>query len=808
MTENTPSPSQKERIFISYRRVDSEGYAGRIYDRLVLHFGDDAIFMDVDDIPAGVDFVEYLENEVQSCDVLIALIGKQWLDVKDERGIRRLDNPNDFVRIEIATALKRDIRVIPVLLGGAQMPNVSDLPENLQSLTRRNGLLVYHHSFHADTTRLIKHLENALGIAEKERQRIAKEKADLEAAKKAAKEKVEKDAAEKDRLEAEEKERQRIAKEKADRETAEKAAREKADREAAEKLAREKAEREAELKKMESQAIQYELRMDFWNARKIWYEIKKIDPLFPRVDLKIRELEREVGALLIREKRESYEKAELEAEKPHDKQPTQERRISLFVWNLTLLPILLISLIFIGNLQKISDATQGIGGFFVVIPSTITISIIQWFLLRRLFPKSLRWVGLNAVYIIMLSLLAVIFLGGLLANNSDLWLLAIFSFFAVLTFWLIPNYYVGYLISKRNIAVDKFFSEQDVWNISFWIKWISTPILGVTSTIIILILMKYIGDSWLHLNLTPVWLISVLIFGLWGGLTGFFQWLILRDRFKNFRWLIIVYMVTGAIPWGDVYNIVTATVFVFWILLTLISAPILVWKQDKHGKGKLERNINLKPIDARFAIGGILILLGLGLWIVPKYIVHAPTASELSQVNAEATVSSLQVSKIKVFGPDNGEIIHNPGDNVLKFASSGVNLMNFVFEAQINNPLNNDFWSYAIDFRETYQDDALYLTLNSDKTWSLDIDKKGNWNVISNGTLNNLDISPGGSNKVRLIVDKKLAFFYINDKFISTLDVYGNQYQGDVAIVVRNEIAGEKTSYEGFTLWSINSSSP
>jgi len=179
-----------------------------------------------------------LENEVQSCDVLIALIGEQWLNVKDEHGIRRLDNPNDFVRIEIATALKRDIRVIPVLLSGTQMPNVSDLPKNLQSLTRRNGLRVYHHSFHADTNRLIKHLEAALGAAEKDAQakseKEAAEKARLQAEEEAEREAAEK-AAKKARLEAEELARQKSAKEKAEREATEKAARKKAEKEESEK---------------------------------------------------------------------------------------------------------------------------------------------------------------------------------------------------------------------------------------------------------------------------------------------------------------------------------------------------------------------------------------------------------------------------------------------------------------------------------------------------------------------------------------------------------------------------------------------
>lgn len=203
---NTP----KGRIFISYRRVDSEGYAGRIYDRLAPHFGDDAIFMDVDDIPAGVDFVKFLENEVLSCDVLIALIGRQWLNVKDEHGKRRLNNPTDFVRIEIATALKRGIRVIPILLGGSQMPQDSELPDNLQALTRRNGLPVYHHSFHTDTNRLINHLEDALAAAERSRkeqqEKERKEKEERE--KKIAEERAQKEKEEKERNAAVERARQ------------------------------------------------------------------------------------------------------------------------------------------------------------------------------------------------------------------------------------------------------------------------------------------------------------------------------------------------------------------------------------------------------------------------------------------------------------------------------------------------------------------------------------------------------------------------------------------------------------------------
>lgn len=253
--ENTSSPLQKRRIFISYRRTDSAGYAGRIYDRLVARFGENAIFMDVDTIEGGVDFIKVLEDAVQSCDVLIALIGRQWLSITDKDGKRRLESPEDFVRIEIAAALKRNIRVIPVLVDDVDMPQPIELPESLKALARRNALQVNHRSFNPDVYRLIEHLEAALDEAErlrvkmkaqalqaarekaqleteeKARQIAAKEKADREAAEKTAREKAKQEAAEKARLEAEELARQKAAKEKADREAAEKVTREKAKRE-------------------------------------------------------------------------------------------------------------------------------------------------------------------------------------------------------------------------------------------------------------------------------------------------------------------------------------------------------------------------------------------------------------------------------------------------------------------------------------------------------------------------------------------------------------------------------------------------
>jgi len=134
-------------IFISYRRSDTEGYAGRIFDRLGAKFGRENIFMDVDTIQPGENFVDAIENAVSSCDVLIALIGDEWLTITDENGKRRLENPNDFVRVEISAALRRDIRVIPVLLAGTVMPKKQDLPEVLQPLIELNALEIRHGSF-------------------------------------------------------------------------------------------------------------------------------------------------------------------------------------------------------------------------------------------------------------------------------------------------------------------------------------------------------------------------------------------------------------------------------------------------------------------------------------------------------------------------------------------------------------------------------------------------------------------------------------------------------------------------------------
>src|SRR5262245_47491773 len=156
-------------LFISYRRHDSAGYSGRVHDRLQREFRHNLLFMDVDSIPLGTNFIKVLGEEVAKCDALLAVIGPGWLDARDESGHRRLENPDDFVRIEIGTALKRGIRVIPILLEGTQVPKADQLPDDLKELALRNGLDVRHASFNEDMERLIRDLNDPVMVASTEK---------------------------------------------------------------------------------------------------------------------------------------------------------------------------------------------------------------------------------------------------------------------------------------------------------------------------------------------------------------------------------------------------------------------------------------------------------------------------------------------------------------------------------------------------------------------------------------------------------------------------------------------------------------
>jgi hypothetical protein len=193
-------------IFISYRRDDASSAAGRLYDRLSAQFPQSQIFMDVDNLGAGEDFVEAIEASVSSCEVLVAVIGKGWLVSSDEEGKRRLDNPDDFVRLEITTALKRNIRVIPVLVDDALMPRRTDLPDDLRPLARRNALKVSNERFRFDSGRLIEAINEVLEKAEAE-QRQREEKERLATEQRQREEAEARQREEKERLEAEQREK-------------------------------------------------------------------------------------------------------------------------------------------------------------------------------------------------------------------------------------------------------------------------------------------------------------------------------------------------------------------------------------------------------------------------------------------------------------------------------------------------------------------------------------------------------------------------------------------------------------------------
>lgn len=161
-SKETPTPAAVRRasgqrctVFISYRRADSADVAGRLYDRLSGHFGKEKVFKDVDSIPFGVDFREYIENMISACSALLVVIGRQWLG-------SRLADPHDLVRIEIEAALKRQIRVIPVLVQEADLPTEESLPPTLKGLVYRQSLRIRSDpDFHRDVDRLIEGLERA-----------------------------------------------------------------------------------------------------------------------------------------------------------------------------------------------------------------------------------------------------------------------------------------------------------------------------------------------------------------------------------------------------------------------------------------------------------------------------------------------------------------------------------------------------------------------------------------------------------------------------------------------------------------------
>lgn len=162
-TSLADSGMRSEKNFVSYRSADSADITGRIYDRLVSHFGKDMIFRDLDSVPLGTNFKNYLESVVSQCVVELVVLGKTWLDVVDDLNQRQLDNPDDFIWVEIEAALRMDIPVIPLLVHGALIPRRDQLPPSLGELVYCNGISVRPDpDFDNDMARLIKELEGLL----------------------------------------------------------------------------------------------------------------------------------------------------------------------------------------------------------------------------------------------------------------------------------------------------------------------------------------------------------------------------------------------------------------------------------------------------------------------------------------------------------------------------------------------------------------------------------------------------------------------------------------------------------------------
>lgn len=162
-SESKPQDLQYSgRVFISYRRQESSHLAGRLADRLADRFGEDQVIVDVDTIDPGVDFVEAIEQAVASCEVMLVLIGSRWLYAADEEGHRRIDDPHDFVRLEIEIALRNRLDMIPVLVDGAQVPRSHDLPSAIQDLARRQAFGLSHENFRHDMVELVSALDDTL----------------------------------------------------------------------------------------------------------------------------------------------------------------------------------------------------------------------------------------------------------------------------------------------------------------------------------------------------------------------------------------------------------------------------------------------------------------------------------------------------------------------------------------------------------------------------------------------------------------------------------------------------------------------
>lgn len=161
------------RILISYRRADSDAIAGRIRDQLAAQYRSDSVFMDIDSVPVGVDFREQIKSEIDKDDLVLAIIGPRWRGPR-RGGRTRINDPDDFVRVELETALGRSIPVIPVLVDGMKMPKPEDLPDSLKKLSFHNAAVVNTgQDFHQHVDRLVRSMDRMLGVRRNLRKWVA-----------------------------------------------------------------------------------------------------------------------------------------------------------------------------------------------------------------------------------------------------------------------------------------------------------------------------------------------------------------------------------------------------------------------------------------------------------------------------------------------------------------------------------------------------------------------------------------------------------------------------------------------------------
>jgi hypothetical protein len=145
-------------LFLCYRRDDAQDAADRLREALVKAYGSERVFMDIDSVPIGVNFVTYIAEQLQSCAAVLVMIGRNWTKIADHAGNRRLDDSDDHVRVEIATALKHKVPVIPLLVQDASMPRAKDLPEDIRPLAFQNGMALPRQFWGESVERLLKDL--------------------------------------------------------------------------------------------------------------------------------------------------------------------------------------------------------------------------------------------------------------------------------------------------------------------------------------------------------------------------------------------------------------------------------------------------------------------------------------------------------------------------------------------------------------------------------------------------------------------------------------------------------------------------